>query len=370
MKITVTGGAGFIGSHLVDALVTRGHDVVVYDAFIPQVHGGKKPDYLNKNAAYIKGDVRNREDLRKVVQTSEIVFHEASNVGVGQSMYEISEYVETNTQGTAVLLDILVREKTKVKKLIVASSMSLYGEGRYLCSKCGKISPPPRLEKELLEKKWDMRCPTCRTSIKAIPTDESKPLEPTSVYAMTKRHQEEMALLIGKTYRLPVTALRYFNVYGPRQALSNPYTGVCAIFSSRIKNNHPPLVYEDGLQSRDFVHVEDIVQSNLLAMENSKADYQAFNVGSGKAVSVLEIANTLVHLYQKSVTPQTVGKYRAGDIRHCFADISQIASLGYRPRWNLREGLRDFVRWGTTQKAVDRIEKADKELLKRGLRQA
>ena len=370
MKILVTGGAGFIGSHLVDALVARGHDVVVYDAFVPQVHGGKKPDYLNKGAVYLKGDMRHRESLGKVVKASEIVFHLASTVGVGQSMYEISEYVDANTRGTAVLLDLLVREKTKVRKVIVASSMSLYGEGSYVCPKCGKITPPPRSERELEAKKWEMRCPTCRTPVKTIPTDEWKPLEPTSIYAMTKRHQEEMSLLVGKTYRLPVVALRYFNVYGPRQALSNPYTGVCAIFSSRIKNNHPPLLYEDGLQSRDFVHVEDIVQANILAMENPKADYQIFNVGSRKAVSILEIANTLIHLYQKQVTPQIVGKYRAGDIRHCSADISRIAALGYAPRWSLREGLRDLVRWGVTQKAVDRIEKADKELLKRGLRQA
>lgn len=370
MKIVVTGGAGFVGSHLVDALVARGHDVTVYDSFVPQVHGRERPDYLNKEAQIIKGDVRDREALKKAVKTSEIIFHEASSVGVGQSMYEVSNYVDANTQGTATLLDILVCEKTKVKKVVVASSMSIYGEGSYLCSKCGKIPPPSRPESQLKEMKWEMRCPACRLPVRAIPTEESKALSPTSIYAMTKRHQEEMSLLIGKTYHLPVVALRYFNIYGPRQALSNPYTGVCAIFSSRIKNNHSPLIYEDGLQSRDFVHVEDIVQANLLAMDNPKTDYKAFNVGSGKAVSILEIANTLIHLYQKELSPQIVGKYRTGDIRHCFSDISALSALGYRPRWAIRDGLRDLVRWGMTQKAMDRTKSADSELLKRGLRQA
>ncbi|MBI4436612.1 MAG: NAD-dependent epimerase/dehydratase family protein [Candidatus Omnitrophica bacterium] len=369
MKILVTGGAGFIGSHLVDALVTRDHEVVVYDAFVEQVHGRKKPDYLNQEATYVKEDVRNREALKKVIRTSDLIFHEASAVGVGQSMYQVSEYVEANTQGTAVLLDILVREKTKVKKVVIASSMSIYGEGRYLCSACGKIAPSPRSEKQLQKGEWEMHCPACNAKVRAIPTDESKPLESTSLYAMTKRHQEEMTLLLGKTYRLPVVALRYFNVYGPRQALSNPYTGVCAIFSSRVKNGKPPLVYEDGLQSRDFVHVEDIVRANLLVMEKKEADYQVFNVGSGKAVSILEIANALIRLYGKALSPQVVGKYRSGDIRHCFADISRISSLGYRPKWSLQEGLQDLVRWGATQKAVDRSEIADRELLKRGLRQ-
>ncbi len=369
MKILVTGGAGFIGSHLVDALVAKGHSVTVYDDFVPQVHGKKRPDYLNKGAQYVKGDVRDRNALKKVLKPSDVVFHEAAAVGVGQSMYEVADYVEVNTQGTALLLDLLVREKTKVKKLIVASSMSLYGEGRYRCSKCGLIAPPSRSERQLLIKKWEILCPQCKTPARPVQTDESKPLDPTSIYAMSKRHQEEMSLLIGRTYHLPVAALRYFNAYGPRQALSNPYTGVCAIFSSRIKNRRPPLVYEDGLQSRDFVHVEDVVRANLLVMGSPKADYGTFNVGSGKATSILEIANTLIHLYQSPVRPQVVGKYRSGDIRHCFADISRLVSLGYTPRWSLRDGLKDLVSWGETQKAKDLSEKADQELLKRGLRQ-
>lgn len=370
MKILVTGGAGFIGSHLVDALVRRGHEVVVYDDFVEQVHGRKKPGYLNAGARVVKGDVRNREALKKVVVGTDLVFHEAAAVGVGQSMYQVLEYVEANTQGTATLLDILVREKTRVKKVVVASSMSIYGEGRYNCPTCGKIAPSPRPEKQLQKGEWEMRCPSCHARVRAISTDEAKPLEATSLYAMTKRHQEEMTLLLGKTYRLPVVALRYFNVYGPRQALSNPYTGVCAIFSSQVKNGKPPLVYEDGLQSRDFVHVEDIVQANLLVMEKKEADYEVFNVGTGKAASILEIANTLIRLYGKSLSPKVVGKYRRGDIRHCFSDISRLSSLGYRPKWSLQEGLQDLVRWGETQKAVDRTDIADRELLKRGLRQA
>ncbi|MFH1858157.1 MAG: NAD-dependent epimerase/dehydratase family protein [Candidatus Omnitrophota bacterium] len=369
MKILVTGGAGFIGSHLVDALLARSHEVVVYDSFSPQVHGSKRPSYLNCGAEYVKGDMRNREALKKVLKSCEVVFHEAASVGVGQSMYQVLEYVGSNTQGTALLLDLVVQEKTRVKKIVLASSMSIYGEGCYHCAKCGKVSPPPRAREVMEKKRWEMHCPHCKHLVKAIPTDESKPLEPTSIYAMTKRHQEEMALLIGKTYRLPVVALRYFNVYGPRQSLSNPYTGVCAIFTSRIKNRRSPLIYEDGLQSRDFVHVDDIVQANLLAMENPKADFQAFNVGTGKGISILQIANTLIHLYQKDVSPSIIEKYRAGDIRHCFSDISKISALGYSPKRSLHDGLQDLVEWGLSQKAADRTEAADRELLKRGLRQ-
>ncbi len=370
MKILVTGGAGFIGSHLVDELVKRGHDVVVYDAFVEQVHEGKKPDYLNPGARYVEGDVRDRKSLKEVVKGAEIVFHEAAAVGVGQSMYQVAEYVDANTRGTATLLDILVNEKTKVRKMIVASSMSIYGEGRYLCKECGKVSPSSRAEKELEKGNWNVSCPSCGRKTEALPTDETKPLESTSLYAMTKRHQEEMTILLGKTYQLPTVALRYFNVFGPRQALSNPYTGVCAIFSSRIKNGKPPLLYEDGLQSRDFVHVEDIVQANLLVMEKKEADYRVFNVGIGKGVSIREIANTLIRLYEKDLSPQVVGKYRSGDIRHCYADISRLSALGYRPRRTLAGGLKDLVEWGKTQKAQDRTAQADRELVKRGLRQA
>ena len=368
MRTLVTGGAGFIGSHLVDALVEKGHQVTVYDSFDPQVHGKGKPDFLNPEAAYVKGDLRDRLKLKRILKRVGLVFHEASAVGVGQSMYQIQHYIEANTQGTAVLLDLLVNERTKVQKLMVASSMSLYGEGSYVCHRCGKVSPPLRGEGQLKRGRWEIPCPHCQKSLSPRPTPEGKPLFPTSIYALSKRHQEEMSLLIGRTYRIPVVALRYFNVYGPRQSLSNPYTGACAIFSSRIKNRKPPLIYEDGLQSRDFIHVKDIVQANLLVAGKKEADGEIFNVGTGKVTTVLDIVDTLLKLYGVMLNPKILGRFRAGDIRHCFSDISKIRRLGFSPKVTLEEGLRDLVSWGRGARAIDRLEEADRELLERGLR--
>ena len=368
MKILVTGGAGFIGSHLVDALVAKGHRVTAYDRLDPQVHAGKKPAYLNPHAEYVFGDVRDSASLKKVLKRSQVVFHEAAAVGVGQSMYQIRHYIDVNTRGTAVLLDLLVNEKTAVRKLIVASSMSIYGEGRYACRRCGPVDPPLRADGQLKKGNWELACPRCRGLLSPKPTPEEKPLHATSIYAFSKRHQEEMCLLIAQAYRFPVVALRYFNVYGTRQSLSNPYTGVCAIFSSRIKNKKPPLIYEDGLQSRDFVHVSDVVRANLLVLEKKKADGRVLNVGTGKPVTILKIAETLSELYGERLKPKIVEKYRTGDIRHCSADISKLKQLGFSPKIDLEKGLRDLVSWGRRVRAVDRSEKADRELREKGLR--
>jgi dTDP-L-rhamnose 4-epimerase len=367
MKIIVTGGAGFVGSHLVDALVQVGHSVVVFDNLEEQVHQGKKPDYLNRNAHYCIGDVCDWKALKKVLVDCDIVFHEAAAVGVGQSMYKIAHYIHTNDLGTANLLDILVNEKNKVKKLIVASSMSIYGEGSYSCASCGAITPKLRSEQQLKKGDWQMYCPQCAKPVKPIPTKEDKQLNSTSIYAFSKRHQEELCLLIGKTYSIPTVTLRYFNIYGPRQTLSNPYTGVCAIFSARVKNNNRPIIYEDGLQTRDFIHVKDIVAANILAMENSRADYKAFNVGSGEPITILEIAKTISRLHDKKIEPEVVNKYRKGDIRHCFADTGAIKELGFKPRISFDVGMRDLVDWSKTVSAQDNIALANKELEKRGL---
>jgi dTDP-L-rhamnose 4-epimerase len=367
MKILVTGGAGFIGSHLVDKLIAEGHDVVVLDIMEPQVHQGKKPDYLNPRAKYVYKDIKDKKNLASLLKDAEIVFHQAANVGVGQSMYEIERYTETNVMGTARLLDALVNSENSVKKLIVASSMSIYGEGAYACGKCGVVYPELRPEGQLKKREWEMKCPACGKTAKPLPTGENKPLKPTSVYAISKRDQEELCLSVGRAYGIPAVALRYFNVYGPRQSLSNPYTGVCAIFSSRIKNSNPPIIYEDGLQTRDFIYVEDIVQANLLAMKSSAANYKALNVGTGKPTSILDIAGVLSKLYGKDIKPQVINKYRSGDIRHCYADISAITKLGFRPKTSFEEGMRKLVEWGIGTEAVDRVEDAAKELEKRGL---
>lgn len=369
-KILVTGGAGFIGSHLVDKLIELGHEVMVFDNLEPQVHGdGQKiPQYLNKECEFIKGDVRNRDELKKALKDREIVFHQAAAVGVGQSMYEINKYTEVNILGTSNLLDILANENHRVKKLIIASSMSVYGEGKYRCVNCGVVYPKLRSLSQLKKGEWEMRCPFCNQEVQSLPTDEEKPLHPTSVYSISKRDQEEMCLTIGRAYRIPTVALRYFNVYGPRQALSNPYTGVAAIFSSRILNNHPPCIFEDGLQSRDFTHVSDIIRANLLAMENKKADYEVFNVGTGWPLTVLSIAEALIKSLSSSVDMNIVKKYREGDIRHCYADISKIRDrLGFQPKVKFEKGISEFVGWVRGEEASDQFEKSRRELEERGL---
>ena len=366
-RILVTGGAGFIGSHLVDALVERGHTVTVLDNLEPQVHV-EAPDYLNKGATYVRGDVRDRATLESAVRGQDVVFHEAAMVGVGQSMYQVDRYVDVNTMGTARLLDVLVNSEHSVKKLVVASSMSIYGEGAYECAAHGRVSPKLREKAQMERGEWEVRCPECGAPARPSPVPESKPLESTSVYAISKKDQEELSLVVGKSYGIPTVALRYFNVYGPRQSLNNPYTGVCAIFSSRIKNGNPPVVYEDGLQTRDFVSVHDIVQANLLAMERSGADYEAVNVGTGRPQSIRGVAETLIKLYGANLAPEVAGKYRAGDIRHCVADISKARRLlGYEPKVAFEDGMRELVGWGARAKAEDRFEAANAELAKRGL---
>jgi len=365
MNILVTGGAGFIGSHIVDALVGK-HEVTVYDNFEPQVHK-QEPDYLNTDAALIRADIRDNESLKSAVMEADIIFHQAAMVGVGQSMYQIERYVDVNTLGTAKLLDILANEEHDVKKLIVASSMSIYGEGAYQCKDCGVVYPSLRAEEQMRSREWEMRCPECGKVVEPVPTDEMKPLQPTSIYAVSKKDQEEMSLAVGHAYGIPTVALRYFNTYGPRQALSNPYTGVCAIFSSRIKNNNPPIVFEDGLQTRDFISVHDIAAANLLVMENSRADYEVYNVGTGMPVSILEIAETLAGLYGKDLKPEVVNKFRQGDIRHCYADISKIQRLGFEPAMSFEDGMQELVAWGETQEAEDRSDVAYEELKEKGL---
>ena len=368
-KILVTGGAGFIGSHLVDKLVSEGHEVTVLDNLEPQVHGDAAglPDYYNHDARFVKGDVRSKDDLRRAMKDCEIVFHQAAMVGVGQSMNQIHKYVDVNTLGTANLLEVILEKKNQIKKLIVASSMSIYGEGEYKCDVCGVVCPSLRPDSQMHDNQWEQKCPECGTDVLPIPTSESKPLESTSIYAITKKDQEEMCLSFGRAYNIPTVALRYFNVFGPRQSLSNPYTGVCAIFSSRIKNGNPPIIYEDGLQSRDFVSVYDIVQANVLAMTNDNMNYQAFNVGAGNVTTVLDVYDTLAKLYGFDGEALVVNKFRTGDIRHCFADISKIEACGYKPTVRLDEGMKELAEWGTKQEAVDSVEKAQQELASMGL---
>lgn len=367
MNVLVTGGAGFIGSHLVDELVGEGHHVSIFDNLEGQVHRAT-PTYLNENAKFIKGDMRDIDQLRSAIKDIDIIFHQASMVGIGQSMYQINKYVDVNTLGTAKLLNVLVNDEHEVKKLIVASSMSIYGEGAYLCQDCGEVYPSLRSEEQLKRSDWAIKCPNCGKDVKEIPTKETKPPHSTSIYAISKKDQEEMSLTLGRAYGIPVAALRYFNVFGPRQALSNPYTGVCAIISARIKNNNPPVLFEDGLQSRDFISVHDIVHANILAMKSSNADYEVFNVGTERPTTIREIASNIMRLYNKNLPIEITNAYRKGDIRHCIADISKIKSkLGFRPMVAFQSGMEELVAWGATEEAIDRFEDANRELKDKGL---
>lgn len=368
MRVLVTGGAGFIGSFTVDRLIGLGHKVRILDNIDPQVHPRGVPRYINKEAEFIKGDIRNYNILQKAIKDSEIIFHFAACVGVGQSQYLIKKYTDVSIGGTANLLDILVNTKNKVKKIILAASMSSYGEGLYKCDKCGDVRPGLRQEEQLKKRQWEPRCPKCSRMVRPIAIDEEEIQQRNSIYAITKRVQEDMILNIAKTYKIPAVALRYFNVYGPRQALSNPYTGVCAIFISRIKNNHPPVIYEDGLQTRDFISVHDIVDANILAMTKKEADYQTFNVGTSRPISIKEIAEVLIKLYRKKIKPQITNQYRKGDIRHCFADITKIKKvLGFRPRVSFEDGMKELIEWSKREQANDGFEKAKAELEKKGL---
>lgn len=355
-QVLITGGAGFVGSHLADALAAAGHEVVLFDNLEPQVHGDvARPAYLDPAHRLVRGDLRDPEALAPLLRTADVVFHLGAVVGVGQSMYEITRYTEVNAMGTANLLQRLVAEanRPRLRKLVVASSMSIYGEGAYVCPSCGRVAPKLRPAAQLARQEWEVHCPRCRAILSPVATDEEKPLAPSSIYAINKRDQEEMVLSFGQAYGLPAVALRFFNIYGSRQALSNPYTGVAAIFSGRMLSGQKPLVFEDGHQQRDFVHVSDVVQACVLAMERAEADHDAFNVGTGRPISVLEVGQAVAEHLGWNEGFEVVGKYRAGDIRHCFADISKARTrLGYQPKIRFEDGVAELVRWVTRQQGV------------------
>ncbi len=373
-KVLVTGGAGFIGSHTVDLLIKHGYQAIILDNLEPQVHGKQKtkPEYINKDATFIQHDIQDHNFLSKIISEVDAIVHLAALVGVGQSMYQIERYVNANTKATATLLDILAKQEHNIKRLIVASSMSVYGEGKYQCAKCQtEAYPKLRTERQLKKHEWNQTCPNCGSTLEPLPTDENKPLMPTSIYAQSKRHQEEMCLLTGKTYGIPTVALRYFNVYGSRQSLSNPYTGACAIFTSRILNNKPPYIFEDGNQTRDFIHVKDIAQANLIALEHNNANYQAINIATGTPITITQLAETLTKLYNKpNLKPYISNEYRKGDIRHCYADTKKIRKLlEFKPTIGLHEGLTELAEWAKTHDwgAIDLFEKALEELKEKHL---
>ncbi len=366
-SILITGGAGFIGSHLADDLLRRGYDVRVLDNLTPQVHGdAQRPSYLSRDVDLYVGDVRDPATVRSALKNIAAVFHFAASVGVGQSMYCIKDYTATNNLGTAVLLQELAERP--VEALVVASSMSVYGEGLYATPDGRPYEARGRSHEQLRSKRWDVETDE-GDPLTPIPTPETKTPQLESVYALSKYDQERLCLLVGRAYGMRTVALRFFNVYGTRQALSNPYTGVLAIFSSRLLNGKPPMIFEDGEQRRDFVSVHDVVQACQKALETPAADGRVFNIGSGESVSVLDVARIVGEaLGVTDVAPDVTEKGRVGDIRHCFADITLARNvLGYAPRVQMERGVVEVAEWVAGEAAIDGVQRASAELAARGL---
>ncbi len=368
--VLVTGGAGFIGSHVVDRLLAAGRRVRVLDCLDPQVHGKarQKPRHLDAAAEFVRGDVADAEAVEDALEGVTRIIHLAAAVGVGQSMYAPAEYTRCNDLATAVLLEAVARRPGQIRRLTVASSMSVYGEGRYRDASGQAVEAVSRRVEDLKADRWEPRGAD-RQALIALPTDEAKPPEIASVYALGKWVQERMCLMMGDAYGVPTTALRFFNVYGPRQALSNPYTGVMAIFASRILNGKPPLLFEDGLQRRDFVSVHDVADVVSSCTLDDGLPPGTFNIGSGRSVTVRELAEELAAVLGRAdLEPRVTGEFRVGDIRHCFADIGKARrELGYEPKVSRQAAIAELAEWLGGETADDRVEEARAELQRRGL---
>jgi len=372
-NILVTGGAGFIGSNISLKLLKEGYNVTVLDNLSEQIHGNNAelPLDLKGKVTFIKGDVRNKNNWRKAMQRQDIIVHLAAETGTGQSMYEISKYSEVNIGGTANMLDILANEKNSIEKIILASSRAIYGEGKYICKKCGVVYPNNREDNDMQTGDFSVKCPKCNNDkIKLLATDEKSLINPISIYAITKYTQENLISITCKALKIPYVILRYQNVYGPGQSLLNPYTGILSVFSTRIRKGSNNLdIFEDGKESRDFVYIDDVVDATILSIKKREADYEIFNVGSGHSISILEVARTLKNSYNSEINVKISGNYRAGDIRHNYADITKIISkLGFEPKINFKEGIMRFVDWVDKQEIKkDNYEKSIEEMKVKGL---
>lgn len=372
-NILITGGAGFIGSNLTKKLVSKGYSITILDNLSKQIHGKDQKSELYNSikeiTTFILGDVCNEEDWKKALKGQDAVIHLAAETGTGQSMYEISRYNDVNILGTSHLLDFLANNKNSVKKLIIASSRSIYGEGKYKCENHGVVYPNERVASNMMKGKFDLFCDVCGGELDLMPTDENSKIHPSSIYGITKQQQEQMILLMGKSLGIPAVALRYQNVYGPGQSLSNPYTGILSIFSTRMLNGNDIDIYEDGEESRDFVFIDDVVEATILALEKEEANHQIFNVGSGKATSVTQVANSLKKLYDSNVNISIGGSFRLGDIRHNYADLNKIKNLlGFTAKFDFQTGISRFVDWVKTQEVKeDKYEQSLNELKNKGL---
>jgi len=370
MRVLITGGAGFIGSFLVDRFLALGHEVRVLDSLDPQVHPQGRPTHFPLEVELLVADIRDRLQCSKALEGIDTVVHAAAAVGVAQSLYQVEHYVDVNVRGTATLLDCLAERRQRLVKLIVLTSMTGYGEGLYRRLSDGRLLRVGiRTEDEIRRSGWEPVCPETAVPLEPVPTPEGSELLARNVYALTKRYQEELALSLGGVYDFPVVCLRMFNVYGPRQSLSNPYTGVLAIFLSRLLVGQPPVVYEDGGQTRDFVSVHDVVDAILAAIESSAADGEVINIGSGVPRRIRDVARTLAEVAGvPGIEPTITGQFRQGDVRHCAADTYRAHRLlGFEPKVAWEKGLDELVRWCRGASSMDRFAQADQELRQHGL---
>lgn len=370
-NILITGGAGFIGSNLALKLMEKGCNITVLDNLSPQIHSENSPLYnsIKDKVKFIKGSVLNYDDWKKALENIEVVVHLAAETGTGQSMYEIEKYTDVNIKGTSIFLDILANEKHSVKKMIVASSRSIYGEGKYECATHGTVYPSERLDTNMSNKDFNVKCPMCNENTKLLATDESSKIHPSSIYGITKQVQEQMFMVMGKSLNIPAVAFRYQNVYGAGQSLSNPYTGILSIFSTIIKNGNSISIFEDGKESRDFVYIDDIVDATILGIEKDEANYEVFNVGLGKAIDVMTVANALVKAYNSKSEITITGNYRLGDIRDNYADLTKIREkLGFEPKVSFEDGINKFVKWVNEQEvSEDKYTQSIEEMKEKGL---
>ena len=375
-KVLISGGAGFIGSNIALKLLQMDFEVTILDSLSPQIHGNDPyndsftfKSILSSNAHFIKGSVTNRNDWKTALDGQDMVIHLAAETGTGQSMYQIEKYNEVNVIGTAILLDVLANENHNVQKIIVASSRAIYGEGKYNCALHGDVYPEARAESDLAKKDFECKCPICNGPVKLMATDEQSLYKPTSIYGLSKQTQEQMVLIAGKSLNIPSIAFRYQNVYGPGQSLSNPYTGILSIFSTQLKNNNPINIFEDGMESRDFVFIDDVVNGTIAGLLSSEADYKIINIGSGEATDVHTVAKLLKNQYNSNADIKISGNYRVGDIRHNYADLTLAKKhLNFEPKYSFSEGLSLFCKWVNQQEIKnDNSQKTFAEMKSKGL---
>ena len=370
-NILITGGAGFIGSNLALKLIEKEYKITVLDNLSPQIHGESSPlyDSIKDKVTFINGTVLSYDDWKLALKDIEVVVHLAAETGTGQSMYEIEKYTDVNIKGTSIFLDILANEEHSVKKMIIASSRSIYGEGKYNCEEDGLVYPTERLDVDMANGDFNVKCPKCNRDVELLATDESSKIHPSSIYGITKQVQEQMFMVMAKSLNIPAVAFRYQNVYGAGQSLSNPYTGILSIFSTIIKNGNDISIFEDGKESRDFVYIDDIVDATILGIEKDEANYEVFNVGLGEAIDVMTVANTLVAEYASETKITITGNYRLGDIRDNYADLTKIRSkLGFEPKVSFKEGISKFIKWVNLQEvAEDKYTQSIEEMKEKGL---